>query len=256
MTGIRLVDYCYSRRDEKETEFFNKKNYHYQKQSNFSKIPGSPVAYWVSEAFFLAFDKGINIGEISTVAEGIKTGDNTRFLRLWPEVMARKFSFAQCDNGFKWYPHHKGGEFRKWYGNLEWIINWENNGLEIKSSPNSGLQGRDMYFQQFASWSKISSKGNPLRLYIKNCLFDSGAPAISNKYLLQTIALFNSKVGELYLQVISPTLNLQVGDVKNIPLIIEQESSVQYIVDENVILSQNDWDSYETSWDFKRNPLI
>ena len=113
-----------------------------------------------------------------------------------------------------------------------------------------------MYFQQFASWSKISSKGNPLRLYIKNCLFDSGAPAISNKYLLQTIALFNSKVGELYLQVISPTLNLQVGDVKNIPLIIEQESSVQYIVDENVILSQNDWDSYETSWDFKRNPLI
>ena len=256
MTGIRLVDYCYSRRDEKETEFFNKKNYHYQKQSNFSKSPGSPVAYWVSEAFFLAFDKGINIGEISTVAEGIKTGDNTRFLRLWPEVMARKFSFAQCDNGFKWYPHHKGGEFRKWYGNLEWIINWENNGLEIKSSPNSGLQGRDMYFQQFASWSKISSKGNPLRLYIKNCLFDSGAPAISNKYLLQTIALFNSKVGELYLQVISPTLNLQVGDVKNIPLIIEQESSVQYIVDENVILSQNDWDSYETSWDFKRNPLI
>ena len=240
----------------KEDMFLAGENRYEADQSNFSKIPGSPVAYWVSEAFFLAFDKGINIGEISTVAEGIKTGDNTRFLRLWPEVMARKFSFAQCDNGFKWYPHHKGGEFRKWYGNLEWIINWENNGLEIKSSPNSGLQGRDMYFQQFASWSKISSKGNPLRLYIKNCLFDSGAPAISNKYLLQTIALFNSKVGELYLQVISPTLNLQVGDVKNIPLIIEQESSVQYIVDENVILSQNDWDSYETSWDFKRNPLI
>ena len=98
--------------------------------------------------------------------------------------------------------------------------------------------------------------GRKLAVRAIHCDYISKTACLILAHLLQTIALFNSKVGELYLQVISPTLNLQVGDVKNIPLIIEQESSVQYIVDENVILSQNDWDSYETSWDFKRNPLI
>lgn len=225
-------------------------------QSNFSKIPGAPVAYWVSEAFFVAFDKGTNIGKISDVAEGIKTGDNARFLRLWHEVGVPQFSFGKVTDGVKWYPHHKGGEYRKWYGNLEWIINWENDGLEVKSSKNSGLQGQSMYFKEFASWSKISSKGNPLRLYKDNCLFDSGAPAVYNRHLMQTMALFNSKVGEIYLRVMSPTLNLQVGDVKNIPLIIDQEVLVSQLATTNVEISQEDWDSYETSWDFKRNPLV
>lgn len=256
MTGIHLVDYCYSRRDEKETEFFNKRNYHYPKQSNFSKIPGSPVAYWVSDNFVQAYDLGSQIGQFSTVSEGVKTGNNDLFLRLWYEVAKQRFSFARSSEGYKWYPHHKGGDFRKWYGNRDWIINWEADGQEIKKSSNSGLQGKSMYFAKFASWSKISSKGNPFRLYGDNFLFDSGAPALSNDELVLTLGLFNSKVGAYYLSVISPTLNLQVGDVKKVPLIIKNKDEILTIVNECTNFSQVDWDSYETSWDFKRNPLV
>jgi hypothetical protein len=254
MTAIRLVDYCYSRRDEKEPEYFEAHNRHIAKQDNFSKIPGSPVAYWVGEAFFKAFETGRIIGDFSTVSEGIKTGDNARFLRLWQEIDATKFSFAKASKGFKWYPHHKGGDYRKWYGNLEYVINWENDGLEIRNSSNSGLQGKTMYFNEFAGWSKISSKGNPLRYYERNILFDSGAPALANKDIKSCLALFNTSVGHYYLQVISPTMNLQVGDVKALPLI--SNSQITSLVDECIRLSKKDWNSYETSWDFQRNPLI
>lgn len=256
MTAIRLVDYCYSRRDEKEQEFFNPKNRYIAQQDNFSKIPGAPVAYWVSKAFFNDFVRGKIIGEISTVSEGIKTGNNDLFLRLWYEVNANDFSFALFSRGYKWYPHHKGGEYRKWYGNLDWVINWANDGQAIKSAGNSGLQGKSMYFKAFSGWSKISSKGSPFRLYEKNCLFDSGAPSISNTDLLYTTALFNTKVGAYFLTVISPTLNLQVGDVKSVPLIVEQRDIVESMVHCCTDLSHNDWDSFETSWDFKRHPLV
>lgn len=253
--AVRLVDYCYSRRDEKEPEFFNVRNHFTANQKNFSKIPGSPIAYWVSEKFIKAYQNGRLIGQFSMVSEGIKTGDNNRFLRLWFEISSNKFSFANIKDGVKWYPHHKGGEFRKWYGNRDWIINWNENGAEIKPSVNSGLQGKTMYFSKFASWSKISSKGNPFRVYENNFLFDSGAPAVSNQELLLTVALFNSNVGAYYLTVISPTLNLQVGDVKNVPLVTKQSSEIEDIVIRNIDLSKTDWDSFETSWDFKKHPL-
>ena len=225
-------------------------------QSNFSKIPGAPVAYWVSDNFVQAYDLGSQIGQFSTVSEGVKTGNNDLFLRLWYEVAKTRFSFARSSEGYEWYPHHKGGDFRKWYGNRDWIINWEADGQEIKRSSNSGLQGKSMYFAKFASWSKISSKGNPFRLYSENFLFDSGAPALSNDELVLTLGLFNSKVGAYYLSVISPTLNLQVGDVKKVPLIIKNKDEILTIVNECTNFSQIDWDSYETSWDFKRNPLV
>ncbi len=228
-------------------------------QSNFSKIPGSPVAYWVSEIVFDDFSKGKKIGEFSLVSEGIKSGDNEKYLRLWHEVKAEKFSFAKSLSGFKWYPHHKGGDFRKWYGNRDWVINWEDDGREIRQAPNSGLQGKQMYFKAFASWSKISSKGNPCRLFKENCLFDSGAPAVSNQILYETMGLLNTTVGEYLLRIVSPTLNLQVGDVKSLPLLLEDEDKkkiVESLVNICIEQSKSDWDSYETSWDFKGHPLV
>lgn len=240
----------------KEDMFLSCENRYIAQQENFSKIPGSPIVFSVSNAFFEAYDRGHLIGEFSTVSEGIKTGDNNRFLRLWFEVEAKKFSFAQSNQNLKWYPHHKGGEYRKWYGNREWVINWENDGREIKSSDNSGLQGKTMYFNSFASWSKISSKGNPLRFFEKYCLFDSGAPALANNELFMTMALFNGKVGQLYIALLSPTLNLQVGDVKSIPLVVDNKDKVDSLVKSCIVASKADWDSYETSWDFKRHPLI
>ena len=240
----------------KEKMFLDGENRYITVQDNFKKIPGEPVAYWVSRNFIDAFSEGEMIGSFSVVSEGIKSGNNEYFLRLWYEIKGDSFSFEKEKQGFKWYPHHKGGEFRKWYGNKDWVINWENDGREIKNTANSGLQGKGIYFGEFVGWSKISSKGNPLRYYKKNYLFDSGAPAIKNDNVLITMGLFNTKVGEYYLSMISPTLNLQVGDVKKIPLIIKEKESVLDIIGKNLLLSKSDWDSYETSWDFVTHHLI
>lgn len=242
--------------EQREQRFFEKRGVFYATQDNFSKIPGSPVAYWVSQNFTDAFVNGNLLGDMSSISEGIKTGNNDLFLRLWYEIDKDTFSFAKCNSGYKWYPHHKGGNFRKWYGNRDWAINWMENGQGIKSMPNSGLQGKSMYFNTFAGWSKISSKGNPLRLYSDNFLFDSGAPAVSNDEILMTMGLLNSKVGAKYLSILSPTLNLQVGDVKRIPLIIKDKEIATDKVEDCILLSKSDWDSFETSWDFAEHPLV
>ncbi len=240
----------------KETMYLTEENRYMTVQDNFSKIPGSPVAYWVSENFMKTYEIGKMIGNISTISEGIKSGDNNLYLRLWQEVLISKFSLGKDKKGYKWYPHHKGGGYRKWYGNLEWVINWECDGNDIKSASNSGLQGKSIYFNTFAGWSKVSSKGNPLRYYKKNILFDSGAPAISNDNIEITMALFNSNVGKYYLSVLSPTLNLQVGDIKGVPLIVNNENKIKSIVNDCIRISKTDWDSFETSWDFTQHPLI
>ena len=138
MTAVRLVDYCYSRRDEKETEYFNLKNRHYPKQETFFKIPGMPIAYWVSNKFIELFKRAPKLKSISRARSGAKTGNNELFLRLWWEVENCKFStntssYEQCvKNGYKWYPHNKGGNYRNWYGNNELIINFFKGGYEIK----------------------------------------------------------------------------------------------------------------------------
>lgn len=234
-----------------ENEYFKHTN-----TDNFAKIPGAPVAYWVSKNFIDAFQNGKSIGCFSKVSEGIKTGNNDLYLRLWHEICANKFSFGRMEFTYKWYPHHKGGEFRKWYGNKDWIINWANNGEEIKQETNSGLQGQTLYFKEFISWSKISSKGNPMRYYNYGCLFDSGAPALANTQLMITLALFNGKVGHYYLSVLSPTINLQVGDVKAMPLLYTGNSDIDRLAIECINLSSDDWNSFETSWDFKKHPII
>ena len=253
-TYCRLIDGDSEK--AKADMFVSGENRYVAEQDNFSKIPGSPVAYWVSQNFIDAFANGNLLGDMSSISEGIKTGNNDLFLRLWYEVDKNTFSFAKHNSGYKWYPHHKGGDFRKWYGNRDWVINWGEDGREIKSMPNSGFQGKQMYFNTFAGWSKISSKGNPLRLYSESFLFDSGAPAISNDELFMTMGLLNSKVGAKYLSMLSPTLNLQVGDVKKIPLIVKEKEVTADNVEDCVALSKSDWDSFETSWDFAEHPIV
>lgn len=255
-TYVRLVDIIGEW--QKEAEYRSGNHRYTAKQENFSKIPGSPVAYWVSENWFRAYDIGIRLGDIGTASEGVKTGDNNKFLRLWFEVSKIKFSFCGKWIDKKWIPHSKGGEFRKWYGNLEYAINWLNNGEKIKSSKNSGMQGKTMYFKNVLCWSKITSKGTSLRYMPENCLFDSGSPAYrSNHHLFYVLAFVNT-IGGILLSAINPTLNCQVGDIKGLPLIVdeEKESIVNTIVKENIVLSKADWDSFETSWDFERHPLI
>ena len=243
--------------NDKKNMFLSGENRYTATQENFSKIPGSPVAYWVSEKIINSYDNGKLLGEIGRASEGVKTGDNNRFLRLWFEIADVKFSFAK-NQKTKWIPHLKGGEFRKWYGNLEYAINWENDGYEIKNSANSGLQGKDMYFKPVLCWSKITSKGTSLRYVPENCLFDSGSPAYySPEYLYYVLAFVNT-LGTEILNAINPTLNCQVGDIKGLPLLIDnnKKTTVNELVQENIDISKADWDSFETSWDFKRHPLV
>ncbi|MEF7495272.1 BREX-1 system adenine-specific DNA-methyltransferase PglX [Lysinibacillus sphaericus] len=258
-TAIDLTEFCYSKRNEKEQEFFNVNNRFYPNQTNFSKISGVPVAYWLTEQFNQIFDEGVPLGELGKSSEGVKTGKNELYLRYWYEVNPLKFSFGKSKKDFKWYPYHKGGEYRKWYGNLEWAINWENDGAEIKNSPNSGLQGKDMYFQEILSWSKITSKGISLRYIPENFLFDSGSPAFkSEDNLFYYLGFINSVVGEFLLGKLNPTMNLQVGDVKSLPIMFDKtkQNLIEDLVGKNIALTKEDWDLNEISWEFKNSPLV
>ena len=253
MTGIRLVDYCYSRRDEKELEFFNKRNYHYPKQSNFSKIPGSPVAYWLSLQTVDAF-KAKKLYEVFEARNGITTGQNDLFIRYWYEVVPKSD---------KWFKCNKGGSFRRWYGNQEYVIDWENDGFRLKNfrdergKQRSTLRSIEFNFAQAITMSRIGSGITSFR-FLPNGFITEGAS--NNIYFKENwenlLAFLNSKVCDFILELYNPTINVMPDDLRNLPLTYLQASiCCNHQVNKAVILSKTDWDSYETSWDFKRNPL-
>lgn len=235
------------------------------KQSNFSKIPGSPVAYWVSEAFVKAFEDGKRIGEIADAKQGLATADNNRFVRLWYEINNNRTCFNAKDNNEayqsnkKWFPYNKGGEFRKWYGNNDYIVNWENDGKEIKNFKNSVVRNPNYYFNQCFSWSLISSSVAAFRYKPIGHIFDvAGMSCFSKNNLYYLLALCNTKVVMEFLFVLAPTINYQCGDIANIPVKFDDNKKdyIEAKTVENIDISKSDWDFYETSWDFKRNPLV
>lgn len=267
MTAVRLVDYCYARRDEKEPEFFNRKNYFVACQENFAKIPGAPVAYWVSEAMLKAFSDGIRLGEIAQPKKGLDTADNERFIRNWHEVDLEKVVFNCSKDKVthtdkKWFPLNSGGAYRKWYGNFEKIINWANNGKEIKAYPKAYVRGEKFYFEEGLSWTKISSSKLGVRFAPKGLIFDSAGQTIfsyDEKYTLTyLLAMLCSNIAFDILKILNPTLNYQVGDIGNVPIIMDDvyKSDIENLTQKNIHLSKADWDSFETSWDFERHPLF
>lgn len=265
LTAVRLVDYCYARRDEKEPEFFNKDNYFVSTQENFAKIPGAPVAYWVSEAMLQAFSNGTRLGEIADSKQGVATADNDRFLRRWSEVEINKTKFdvktheEAYNSVMKWFPYNKGGEFRKWYGNNEFVVNWEHDGKELKEFPKSVLRNPDYYFRECFSWSLISSSVAGFRYKPIGHIFDvAGMSCFSENNLLYLLALCNTKFSMKVLEIIAPTLNYQCGDIANIPVIVDEghRDEIEKITEQNICISKVDWDSFETSWDFERHPLL
>lgn len=247
-------------------------------QSDFSKIPGSPVAYWVSKKSILAFDSCEKLGELTTVCGGLTTGDNERFLRRWFEVNFNLISLhtrsmQETENSpFKWFPLAKGGEYRKWYGNLEYVVNWGNNGEEIKywvthnpKDPNTTHWSRRLfntehYFKKIITWSGISS-GKPSMRFASNVIFGSGAKAIlpNEKYEMY-LAFMNSSVALMYLMALSPTLNYESGHISALPFFTNNNDNdndrLSAIVKNCIQISKKDWDSFETSWNFKRHPLL
>lgn len=251
--------------ETKEKWFLEGKGRFVADQSNFSKIPGSPVAYWVSSAFLRAFDTGVLLGKIADAKQGVATADNNRFLRLWNEVSINKVSFHTHSHEEaaiareKWFPYNKGGDFRKWYGNNEFVVNWEHDGAELKQFKGSVLRNPSYYFKECFSWSLISSSVAAFRYKPAGQIFDVAGMSCfaSEKQLNYLLALCNTKVVMKILEVIAPTINYQCGDIANIPVIQDGcTNGICEVAQENISISKTDWDSYETSWDFKRNPLV
>ena len=259
MTGIRLVDYCYSRRDEKETEFFNKKNYYYPKQSNFSKIPGSPVAYWMSNAMIHAFNAGTALSSIASPKQGMATADNNRFVRKWYEPDFRKVALPFSAD-LKWYPYNNGGGFRRWFGFNTDVVNWENNGAAIKAFPKAYVRNERDYFKSGITWNAITSSDISVRYFNSGYIFSNAGMGIfsDDHNLMLILSFINSAVAKSILSAISPTLNYNAGDIANLPIIASKDHDVQLVTTckDCIQRSKDDWDSYETSWDFKRNPLV
>ena len=244
---------------------------------NFSKIPGSPVAYWVSENFTALF-AGKTIRDIAFAGIGMRTGDNDRFLRFWHEIERNKmyYSCANAEEALrvhaKWIPYNKGGEFRRWYGNNEYVVNWENDGKEIKDNtrrvyPQLGdnlgwkISNEQYYFHEGITWTVVSSKKTSFRRYYQGAIIsNSGQSVISdNTELLDYLTgLLNTNIVADILAIISPTIGFESGYINKIPVIYDdnKSASIQKLAKCNINCSRDDWDSFETSWDFKRNPLI
>ncbi|MCX8167028.1 MAG: BREX-1 system adenine-specific DNA-methyltransferase PglX [Candidatus Micrarchaeota archaeon] len=224
---------------------------------NFEKIPGMPIAYWVSEKFIINFQKGEKLGEIVPVRKGMDTGDNSKYLRLWHEVDFNKT--IMINSNFKWVAYNKGGEFRKWYGNNEWVINWENDGFELKNSK-ANIRSQSFYFKQSITWSALTSSKLSFRYSYKNSIFDSAGssffPNESNMFYL--LGLMNTNIMQKYAEIINPTLNYGAGSIALCPIFNSYTNKhiIDSLVKQNIEISKTDWDSFETSWDFKRHPLL
>lgn len=231
-------------------------------QKNFEKIPGCLIGYWLSIMVVNAFTAD-NIGDKMITREGMATADNDRFLRLWSEISLSKFSKFNKDSD-KWFPYNKGGGFRKWFGNRDYLVNWSNDGYEIKHNidPKTGRIRSHNYngeyaFEECGTWSAISSGIFAIRYCESGFLWDSkGASGFSNEYLEYIIGLLNSNTSEKFLEVLAPTLDFKVGDIIKVPLIERNKSFIEDVVQQNISISKSDWDAHETSWDFQRNELL
>lgn len=231
-------------------------------QQDFEKIPGCPIGYWVSEKVIESFAK-IRIGDRMITREGMATADNDRFLRYWHEISSFFFS-KFCKHSDKWYPYNKGGCNRKWYGNRDYVVNWSNNGFDIKHNidPSTGRIRSHNYNGEFAfcecgTWSAISSGNFAIRYCEQGFLWDSkGASGFSKNDLYYIIGLLNSAISKIFLDILAPTLDFKVGDIVRVPLVIKSKECVEYNVRQNISISKQDWDAHETSWDFQRSPLL
>lgn len=220
----------------------------------FNNIPKYNFAYWLSENTLNLFSEPNVKQECVSISEGVKTGCNDRFIKEWWEISK---NLIYPTTQYKYVFHHMGGLTRKWYGNRNEVIFWENNGELIKSQKNSGIQGSNIFFKTFLSFGKSGSNFS-IRSY-SNQLFDSASPSILPKYHYEYIfGLLNSKLSLYFKDILNPSLSFQVGDVGSIPFVIQsdKEEDVCIFVKENYVSSKNEYDSFETSWDFKKHPLV
>ncbi|MCK2082178.1 BREX-1 system adenine-specific DNA-methyltransferase PglX [Lacticaseibacillus casei] len=246
-------------------------NYVYRtNQTNFEKIPGSPIAYWASKNLIIDFEKGVNLDTIVDPKAGLTTGDNALFLRQWFEVSSENIFFNAHSNeeatksSARWFPYNKGGSYRKWSGNYDFVVDWKNNGVAIRNFTRgttqikSRVMSSDTYFHSAITWSLITSGGFSIRYRRSGSIHDSaGKEAFgSESNLLLVLGLLNSKLGDYIFKLLNPTINMQIGDFRNFPVLkINSQLNICGIIKQNIELSDLDWNVDETSWDFLTNPL-
>ena len=241
------------------------------KMENYKLIPGEPIVYWATTTDLKIFNDNGSVEDKSITRHGMTTGNNKRFLRLWSEVNYNKIGFSLSSteeaeiSRKKWFPYNKGGAYRRWYGNADFVVNYENDGAEVKEFTSHLPQGtwvrimsREYYFRPSVTWS-ICGGTFGVRYCPKGFIFDVGGSSLfpyeeDNYYYL--LGLLNSKVASFLLEMLNPTVNMQTGNLKNVPYIEDRKDEVTALVEECIRLSKQDWDSFETSWGFKRSPLL
>ncbi|WP_433523888.1 BREX-1 system adenine-specific DNA-methyltransferase PglX [Nocardia pseudovaccinii] len=233
---------------------------------DFASIPESPIVYWLSEGMKAAFSKGMRLADISSPRQGLATADNNRFLRQWFEVSSDRTGYGMSsrdearESGRKWFPYNKGGSFRKWWGNQDYVINWENDGKELWDfRPRSVIRNPDHFFAPSVSWPKVSASGAAFRQFPSGFIFDVAGTSLffpDDRMRNSVTAYANSSVFQVLFSSISPTINYEVGQISNMPALEADSLVVDEFVDELVHLFRADWNAYETSWGFEINPLV
>lgn len=245
----------------KEDMFLAGENRYAADQSNFSKIPGAPVAYWVSENVFTAFSFG-KLFDVGMTRRGLQTGDKDRFIRYWFEPKASELQLPKESlENYKWVIMNNGGNARKWYGEITNAVLWENNGKVIKSTGKAIIPSEELYFRECITWNRISVGNLSVKYQEPGIIQGDMSPffiSYEESMLNYIIGLMNSIVSTTVIHAINPTITMPVGDIAKLPvkMCAESKEKIDGIVQDNILNSRIDWDSYETSWDFKRNPLV
>ena len=262
--AVRLTDYYDALRWTKEHEFFSAKNHYRYCQADFEKIPGSPVAYWVSAAVLDVYGEGTALGSIAAPRKGNSTSDNARFLRLWYEIEIGKANIGATEINVedtlirRWYPYNKGGGYRKWFGFQEYLIDWYNDAQAIRNIPTAVIANYQYFTKPGLTWSTVTSANFSIREFGDGFIFDNGGCCIFDlgkrkNYLL---GLLNTTVFKYIFGQMNPTLNFQSGEVAKFPVIDSDNTRIDQLSQQCVTFSRADWDAFETSWNFKRHPLI
>ena len=273
-TYVRLIDFPNA--EQKEKEFLSGNHRYTARAENFTKIPGIPVAYWVSERIVECLATETKIIKFGKALSGLSTSNNEKFLRLWHEVRTEKihYNYHSCedteDGIYKWIPHNKGGGFRRWYGNLEFLVNWESNGRDIKlavvnnpTDPNTTHWSRRIFnhaffFKSGVTWSDISTGNLSARLLPTGTIPNATGPTlfISDESNMEFfLGYLNSKVFQAFLDLVCQGIHFNTGAINQLPVFFETPKQIDAFVSDNIVLSRTDWDSFETSWDFTRHPL-
>ena len=269
--GGNLGTYCRltngNSQTEKEKIFLAATEQFVQKQNKFFEIPSAPIAYWVSNSIYDAFESGVPLKNFADLRQGMSTANNDLFLRLWFEVNEDNISYHSettqqaIESKKKWFPHTKGGGARKWYGNNDYIVNWYNDGEEIRNYSGSAPRSTQYYFREGLSWSTLSSDFISFRYEPKGFTMNTkGSICYLKRADLQNYicGLLNSKPTMRFLELLAPTLDYSQGPVGKVPVLLDAQNreKVEFGTLENIRLSKEDWDSFETSWDFTRHPFI